>query len=152
MLHRDRPLRIIANRHARNPKAGRFLLDAARVRQHQPRVLHQAEKIHVTERIDQADLLLTRPRVRLAVAFEPKLLDALPCARVNRKDDGQLLAQLRKAFEDLPKSLPVVHVCGAMKRQQDIGPNRTPAAISASGVVQTELVENRRCISALGVE
>src|SRR5208283_4495594 len=91
-------LGIFPKRDTGNPQACRFFLDASGICQNQKRVLHHAKEINIAERIDQSNPLSTLCFASLERILKSKFSDALLRARVDRKNDLHLLAQIREAF------------------------------------------------------
>ena len=90
--HRNRPFRVLSERQAGNAEHGRFLLDAARVGQHQARIVEERQEVEIAKRLDDR-------RARAERIEKAELLQLSGASRVQRQDDRQAVRQLRHGLE-----------------------------------------------------
>src|SRR5581483_3528942 len=121
-LDRDWPLRVLPHRDARHAQASGFFLNSARIGYYKGGVLHQTDKIQVSQRADYHNAVLW-PRMDLQgieVAAKSILVNRLLGPGMSRKDNGRGRTEFLEAFEDLSESCRIVHVCWTMQSQQSV--------------------------------
>jgi hypothetical protein len=129
-LHRDRPLCILSHGDAWNAKAGGFFLDATGIGHDHGRVRHQAEKVKISKRLNQADapICLSGARILSVMAsvpgseetFKTELGEFLLRSRVRGENYGTGVGQLLQSFQDIQESRSLIHVGRPMKSQQGV--------------------------------
>ncbi len=114
-IDRNGTLRVFAQGDAGNFQDGGFLLDAAGIRQHNPRFAHELQEIEVAQRIRHHEVLHFLHAFARRGAFQ-----IVPRAGVNREHDRHIPLNDVQRVENPVEHAGVVHVGRPVKRQHGV--------------------------------
>src|SRR4051794_26970882 len=120
-LNRRRSLGVISQSDAWDTQCCRFFLHPSGISHHQARVLHKAEKIEVSQWLNHLNSAFARS---CEIRLQPQLPNLLLRSRVCRKNHSLRLKYFTQTFEDFDEASPLIHVGGAMEREQRISTRR----------------------------
>ena len=107
LLDCDRALRILANRQARHSESRGLFLNSARIREDQPRMVHQTQEIQISQWGRHDD----------PARFQTVRQHHFPGTRVNREDDRETGADSIDCLQQPAQRLRMVHVRRPVQRK-----------------------------------